>query len=1104
VVPSDYTPPHLARRILDARRLVEGERRQVTILFSDLKSSTELVSSLDPEEASRLLDPVLTEMMAAVHRFEGTVNRVQGDGLMAMFGAPLAHEDHALRACHAALEMQRAVARRDAGAGPTLALRVGIHSGEVVVRAIHNDLTMSYDAVGLNAHLAARVEQIAAPGEIRMTANTMRLVDGYVHADSLGPTALKGAPDAVEVYALRETTGARTRLEAAEPRGLTPFVGRGRELDTLEACFRGACEGHGAIVMVVGEPGIGKSRLLHELRQRIGQEATWLEGRAMTFGQTMPYYPLVDLLRRNFRIEEDDGETVIIEKIEAGVLHLDPGLAPILPYIRYLLAVDPGDANVAEMDPRLRQAELFYSLRRLLIRAAESRPQVIVFEDLHWIDSATESMLAFIADSVPTNRILCLFTYRPGYSPPFGDRTFHTRISLSSLPEEDTAAMVSQLLRGEGLPPELDRLIVEKAEGNPFFVEEVVRSLVESGAIRHDGEQFVLVRPPDEIVVPDTIQDVIMARIDRLEEAPRRTLQLASVIGREFTQRLLDRISDIRESGTPHLQALRSIELIYEKSHHPELAFMFKHALTQDVAYNSLLVAQRRTLHGLIGRSIEELYADRLADHYEVLAYHYERAEDWGRALEWLQLAAKKSVGRFATREALALYDRALDSARRLGDAANIETLIGLHRARAGLLFVQNDFEPAAQADQDAADLAAQCAEAELEGAALAHKALVYIQGMHDFDRSVEHAERALDIGERIASPLVVSNALLPRALTRVLLSRLDEGRADIARAVREAERAADWGTLAFSLCLKGITRTWSGEFSEALPLQRRGLEIAREHGMLLPLFQGLWMNGLTLCGLGRYGEARASLQEQIDVAERVGDTIWSNRSLNTLGWLYQECGDHTRARLYNERGAARSREDGFEEPIANAELNLADIALAEGDLPAAHDWLEGVYRITGNPKTSEWMKWRYSMHLFASYGEHALARGDIARAASFSNQSLEIAERTSSRKYLARGWRLAGGVALAKGQFDDAEAALRRSLEAGLIVGNPTQIWRTRLALADLLTECGRGDESRIEYRAARDVLDGMVRAANDPDLRESLETSPVFDRLRGMAVDP
>ncbi|PON13778.1 hypothetical protein C2W62_32540 [Candidatus Entotheonella serta] len=407
----------------------------------------------------------------------------------------------------------------------------------------------------------------------------------------------------------------------------------------------------------------------------------------------MAFHPIIDLLKRNFGIEEGDSEEVMVEKIKSRVLRLGEALRPMLPYLRYLLAVDSGDPTVQTMDPKRRRGETFHALQQLMLRAAEVRPQVLIIEDLQWVDQTTETFLVSMADSIPTGRIFCLFTYRPGYVHPFGDRTYHTRIVLPTLSTPDTVQMAQDMLATEHLPLELQTLIVQKAEGNPFFVEEIIKSLREGGDIQPDGNRYVLAKPLEEIVVPDTIQDVLMTRIDRLQEAPKRSLQVASVIGREFTYRLLEHLADEREQTEAYLEELKVIELIYEKHRFPELSYLFKHALTQDVAYHSLLEQRRQELHRLIGLAIEALYADGLAEQYEILAYHFTCSQTWDKALAYLLQAAEKATKAFANREAITLYDQALEVTDHLGDTINTQTLMQLHQAKAKLYFILSDFE---------------------------------------------------------------------------------------------------------------------------------------------------------------------------------------------------------------------------------------------------------------------------------------------------------------------------------------------------------------------------------------------------------------------------
>src|SRR3989475_8520204 len=598
--PRAYTPKHLAEKILRSASALEGERKQVTVLFVDVSGFTSLSERVDPEEVHRLMSRAFDLMLAEVHRYEGTVNQFLGDGIMALFGAPIAHEDHARRAVHAALGIARGLddyQKELAPRGITFRARQGLNAGLVVVGSIGGDLRMDYTAVGDTTNVAARLQQAGEPGRVTISEATLRLVRGYFDSRPLGEIHLKGKAESVtawEVVAAHET---RTRLEVEADRGLTPFVGRERELGLLLDAFERARVGQGQVAFVVGDAGIGKSRLLLELRRRVGNRAAWQEGHCLSFGRAMTFHPLVDLLRRQFGVEEGDAEAAIAAKIERGVAEVGESLGPVAPYLRALLSVDPGDAAVWAMSPAQRRGETFDALRRLLVRAAERRPQVLVIEDLHWMDSASGQFLATLVDSVPALRALLIFTYRPGYANPFGERSYFARIILAALSIEDSARMAAAVLAVDELPDDLRMLIAGKAEGNPFYVEELVKSLEESGILRRVERRYELTRPVSEIAIPGTIHDVIAARIDRLEEAPKRTLQLAAVIGREFTRRLVDRLAEIRERSEEFLRELTALELIHERRRFPELAYMFKHALTQDVAYASLLVQRRNGRH---------------------------------------------------------------------------------------------------------------------------------------------------------------------------------------------------------------------------------------------------------------------------------------------------------------------------------------------------------------------------------------------------------------------------------------------------------------------------------------------------------------------------
>ncbi len=1098
--PGAYTPKHLAEKILTSRSALEGERKQVTVLFVDVSGFTSLSERLDPEDVHRFMTRAFELMLEEVHRYEGTVNQFLGDGIMALFGAPIAHEDHAQRAVHAALgiaktlesyhdELQRKRAI-------TFQVRQGLNTGLVVVGSIGSDLRMDYTAVGDTTNIAARLQQHADRGRIVISESCHRLVDGYFHTRALGELTLKGKAEPVRAWEVIAARQARTRLEIEAERGLTPYVGREREVRGLFEALEKAKAGHGQVVFIVGEAGIGKSRLLYEFRRRLGEEATWNEGRCMSFGRSIALHPVVDMLKRTFRIDEADTEGTIAKKVERGVLLLGEDLRPLVPYLRYVLSVDPGDPAVREMDPQRRRAEIFDALRRLLLRASEVRPQVMVHEDVHWMDKATEESLQFIMDSVPSNRLLVILTYRPGYAQPWGDRSYHTRIALTALTQQDSAQMAQAMLGTESLPPELQRLIVQKAEGNPFFVEEVVKSLQEVGAIRRDGARYTIARHLDEILIPDTIQDVIMARIDRLAEAPKKTLQLASVIGREFTQRLLDRIADIRGSTEEFLRELKSIELIYEKRLFPELAYMFKHALTHDVAYNSILIQRRRELHRIIALAIEELYADRLAEQYEMLAYHFGKAEDWARAFDYLVKAADKSAQTFANREAVALLDQALEAAEHLGDTVTVETRMSIHESRSGMFFMLSDFPRSHAEAARLLELARGVGDPVKEAAALAGMGFASLWA-HDFEHALAESREAIDVGTRAEAKPVLAAGHFTTGFVLAVTARLDEAQREMDQTLTFSRAAGDKVHEAFGLGMSALLKNWEGRYGDAERLAADGLRVARDSGVVLPLYWNFFINTVVLGGKGDYEAALAAGHNGLALCEKIGDEVMYQRELNCLGWLWSELGELGLAFDYNRRCADGARKRGDPETTANAEINLADIAIAQGDVPLAAEILDGVHRLVKNPSTSDWMRWRYSTHLFASLADLCLARGDDRKAAEWADECLEIATRTRARKNLVKGWRARGEIATRQGRWDDAEHALREALTVALAVDNPGQLWRTHAALGRLREAQRRDKDAHAAYTAGLGVIDRMRAGLTTPETRAALDRAAFVKKL-------
>ncbi|MFQ5918249.1 MAG: adenylate/guanylate cyclase domain-containing protein, partial [Candidatus Binatia bacterium] len=597
--PQSYTPKFLADKILNNRSSIEGERKLVTVLFADVANYTSISEKLDPEEVHQIMDGCFKILMDEIHRYEGTINQFTGDGVMALFGAPVAHEDHAQRACYAALSIQKAIGeygekiKKDCGVD--FPMRIGLNSGPVIVGSIGDDLRMDYTAVGDTTNLAARMEGMARPGTILGTGNTHKLARDFFEFKSLGKVEVKGKEGLQEAFELIKTSEVETRIGASVAKGLTRFVGRKNSMGAFMEAYEKAKSGSGQVVGIVGEAGVGKSRLLLEFKNRLPQgEFAYLEGRCLHYGGSMAYLPILDILRSYFDIQEGDREYLVKKKMEEKILQLDESLKSILPPFQEILSLKVDEDAYLQLEPQQRKLKAFEAIRDLLVRESENKPIVLVVEDLQWIDKTSEEFLNYLIDWLANTHILLILLYRPEYTHQWGSKSFYIKIGVDQLTMKTSAELVQAILEGSEIVPELRELILNRTAGNPLFMEEYTHTLLENGSIQRKENQYVLSRKASDIQVPDTIQGIIAARMDRLEDTLKRTMQVASVIGRDFAFRILQTITGMREELKSHLLNLQGLEFIYEKSLFPELEYIFKHALTQEVAYNSLLLKRRK------------------------------------------------------------------------------------------------------------------------------------------------------------------------------------------------------------------------------------------------------------------------------------------------------------------------------------------------------------------------------------------------------------------------------------------------------------------------------------------------------------------------------
>jgi len=865
------------------------------VLFADLKGSMELLADRDPEEARKILDPVLELMMEAVHRYEGTVNQVMGDGIMALFGAPLAHEDHAVRACYAALRMQERAFRHAAKArrshGASVKIRVGLNSGDVVVRSIGSDLHMDYTAVGQTTHLAARMEQIADPGTIVITPETLALAEGYVTVKSLGPVPVKGLAAPVEVYEVTGAGPARTRLQASAQRGFTRFVGRDAEMEHLRRAQQLATTGHGQVAAIVGEAGVGKSRFVYEFTQSHRMQG-WLvlESASVSYGTATSYLPVMELLKGYFKIQDRDELRDIREKVTGKLLALDEALKPALPALLALLDVPVEDAAWRALAPAQRRHLTLDGVRRLLLREALEQPLLLIFEDLHWIDSETQALLDGLVESLGAARLLLLVNYRPEYRHGWGSKTCYTQVRLDALPA-DSAGQLLEALLGEdtGLAP-LKQLLVKR--GNPFFLEETVRTLVETKTLIGERGRYRLVQPVQTIQVPSTVQVMLAARIDRLLPDDKRLIQVASVVGKDVPFPLLQAVAELPEDELRRgLERLQAAEFLHEAALFPDLEYSFKHALTHDVTYASLLQERRRALHGRVLAAIEELHAVRLAEHVERLAHHAMRGELWEKALEYLGPAATKAFGRSAHRDAAACYEQAIEALGYLPEAAEVRRRgIDLRLALRSALYPLGELSKLRQRLDEAEALATAIGDRERLARVLSFKA-------HYF-WSVGEPRSGLDVGQRALAIAMELDNLPIKVTASLFLGQLRHACGDYAAAIKILEPVVAWlpGDLAFDrLGMAGppsiFVRTWlafslaeTGGFAEALAHGAESLRIAKTIDHPYGLYHGQLAVGTVHALRGDAGLAISALEQAVRMARESSMPFMATPSVAALG----------------------------------------------------------------------------------------------------------------------------------------------------------------------------------------------------------------------------
>ena len=1039
--PDSYTPKHLAERILTSKTALEGERKQVTVLFADLKGSMELLADRDPEDARKILDPVLEHMMEAVHQYEGTVNQVMGDGIMALFGAPLAHEDHAVRACYAALRMQESVNRYAEeirrAEGVPVRIRVGLNSGEVVVRSIGSDLHMDYTAVGQTTHLAARMEQMATPRTILLAPATRKLVEGYVRAEPHGPVTVKGLPNPIEVYTLTEASAFPSRLHAAAARGLTRFIGRDAEIEQIGQRLTVAREGHGQVVAIAGEPGVGKSRVVHEAIQ-CADLREWLvvEAGAVSHGKATSYLPVIQLLKAYFRIHGREAHQDILQRVTAAILDLDRSLSAILTALLALLDLPVDDAEWQLLEPAERRLRTLDAVKRLLLAESRRQPLLIVFEDLQWIDAETQALLDSLIESLPTVPVLLLVNFRLEYQHGWSSRPYYSQLRLEALRPDDAGEFLSALLGDDPALDPLKRLLVKR--GNPFFIEENIRTLVEARALVGERGSYRLARPIESIEIPATVQVILAARIDRLSPDDKQLLQAASVIGKDVPLLLLRAVADLSEEAVDvGLARLQASEFLYEIRLFPDLEYTFKHALTYEVVYGSLLRDRRKVLHaGIIG-AIERLYAERLAEHVERLAHHAIRAEMWDKAVTYLHQAGIKALSRSANREAVGSFEQALAALSHLPESRQThEQGIDLRFDLRTALFPLGRFEQIFGYLREAESLAR-----TLDDRLRLGQSSVYLcqhlwvighpKEAIAFGRNANELATSLgDIRLQVTASLYLAAALIWtggfREAKELLLKVVRFLQGDLSR-----ER---FGLAGFPIVLVhfylALLFANQGEFEEGIAHSKEGIRVAQSLDHPYSLANVIWTLECLQISRGELGQALQLIERGLTLSREWNLTFHSAAQMGRLGYLHALSGEVAEGIPLLEHAASAGDKMGFG---AFQPLFLMD--LAEG------------YSLGGR-------------------SEDALVVAVRAR---------NLARENGQRPYEACALRLIGDIDNGRDSAQDADRSYQEALDLAVDLGMHPLIAHCHAGLAKLYRRTGRREEAD-EHLATATALYGEL----------------------------
>ena len=906
-----YLPSGITEKILSQREKIEGEKRQVTVMFCDMKGFTPLSEKLGPETMYAMMDEVYEILIHKVHEYEGTVNEMTGDGVMALFGAPIALEDAPQRAIRSAMAIHREMTRfnermrQEKGNFPPAKMRVGIHTGPVVVGTLGNDLRVEFKAVGDTVNLASRMESLAEPGTTYISDDTFKITEGLFRVEALGEKEIKGKGEPLKVYQVIAPSSRRTRFDVSAERGLTPFVGRQRELELLLDGFERSREGRGQAISIISEAGIGKSRLLYEFRKAVtNEDVIFLEGKCLSYSRNVAYHPIVDILKANFEIQDNDTNQQVRQKVTSFLKIIQVDEPSTLPYLLELLSVKESGIEKMQMSPEARKDRTLEALKRITLKGSEVRPLIMAVEDLHWMDRSSEDALKDLLESIPGARVFLIFTYRPEFVHTWGSRSYHSQVTLNRLSNRESLAMIEHALAARNIDRNLEDLILQKAEGIPFFIEEFIKSLKDLKIIESRNGKVTIIQDIKSVSIPSTIQDVIMARIDKLPEGARKILRTGSVIEREFSHDLLKIVTSLPEQELlSHLSTLKDAELLYERGVYPQSTYIFKHALTREVAYDSILTKRKSQLHWKIVGAMEEIYKDDICYHYGVLAGHCIASENHEKGAEYARLEARKYHKAGSYRDAISYAKKSIACLERLPQTEHIQRKIIDTRVVLSAYYLTLNYHiEAKEAVDPIVDLAIGLNyEKRMPGIYMAI-GLYHIWVEEDFSKGVPYLKEVFDISAKVGDVLDLWLGNYQLGLAMCHDYRFKESM-ECLKTVQNLSTMAN-NLMATSFSKIAIAKNYylQGKTDLALQVGTEALEATTESGDIITKQLAYTNYGVTWYYKGRFDEAEKYLLEGLAYHAKAFQSAWGAYAAGFLGWSYHDRGNYGTAKKYHQQ----------------------------------------------------------------------------------------------------------------------------------------------------------------------------------------------------------